>query len=216
MLPGLKHKEASQKQIHKDGKLLVNSLSLSPSEFPPSEAAAGGLSFIAIIEEGSLSKDITFGFLTNLQKKFFATFDPSSTDFAQLPYFGCGSFNGTLQKMMYEQGATQAGKQDALRTAQKEIEGVREIMTENIERVLERGERMDTLVLKTGQLGDNARDFRVRSRGLSRRMWWKNVRLMALLCLVIVFLLYLFIGFGCGLPGMSMHVLRRVIMLKFI
>ncbi len=102
---------------------------------------------------------------------------------------------------MLEQGATQAGQADALRTAQREIEGVREIMTENIERVLERGEHMSVLVDKTGRLGDNARDFRVRSRTLKRRMWWKNVKLMVLLCLVVLFLLYLFVGFGCGLPG---------------
>lgn len=103
---------------------------------------------------------------------------------------------------MLEQGSTQAGQQDALRTAQREIEGVREIMTENIERVLERGEHMSVLVDKTGRLGENARDFRVRSRTLKRRMWWKNVKLMVLLVLVVIFLLYLFVGFGCGLPGM--------------
>jgi hypothetical protein len=103
--------------------------------------------------------------------------------------------------MMVEQGGTQAGQQDALRTAQREIEGVREIMTENIERVLERGEHMSVLVDKTGRLGENARDFRVRSRTLKRRMWWKNVKLMVLLTLVIIFLIYLFVGFGCGLPG---------------
>jgi len=100
-----------------------------------------------------------------------------------------------------EQGGTQAGQQDALRTAQREIEGVREIMTENIERVLERGEHMSVLVDKTGRLGENARDFRVRSRTLKRRMWWKNVKLMVLLTLVVIFLIYLFVGFGCGLPG---------------
>lgn len=102
---------------------------------------------------------------------------------------------------MVELGGTDSGKDDALRTAQREIEGVREIMTENIERVLDRGERLDLLVDKTGRLGDTARDFRVRSRGLRRRMWWKNVKLMVLLVLVVVFLVYLFVGFGCGLPG---------------
>lgn len=104
---------------------------------------------------------------------------------------------------MVKQGGTHEGQQDALRTAQAEIEGVREIMTENIERVLERGERIDLLVDKTDQLGHNARDFRVRSRGLRRRMWWKNVKLMVLLALVVIFLVYLFVGFGCGLPGWS-------------
>ena len=51
-------------------------------------------------------------------------------------------------------------------------------MTENIERVLERGERMDLLVDKTDRLGVGAHDFRVRSRGLKRQMWWKNVSLI--------------------------------------
>jgi hypothetical protein len=60
---------------------------------------------------------------------------------------------------------------------------------------------MSVLVDKTGRLGENARDFRVRSRTLKRRMWWKNVKLMVLLCLVVIFLIYLFVGFGCGLPG---------------
>jgi vesicle-associated membrane protein 7 len=138
-----------------------------------------------------------------LEKKFFAEFDTSSTNFHDLPSYGCASFNGVLKKMMVEQGGTQAGQQDALRTAQREIEGVREIMTENIERVLERGEHMSVLVDKTGRLGENARDFRVRSRTLKRRMWWKNVKLMVLLTLVVIFLIYLFVGFGCGLPGKS-------------
>jgi hypothetical protein len=111
--------------------------------------------------------------------------------------------------MMLEQGGTQAGQQDALRTAQREIEGVREIMTENIERVLERGEHMSTLVDKTGRLGENARDFRVRSRTLKRRMWWKNVKLMVLLTLVVIFLIYLFVGFGCGLPGKFLAVISE-------
>ena len=44
--------------------------------------------------------------------------------------------------------------------------------TQNIEQVLERGERIDLLVDKTDRLGGSARDFRVRSRGLRRRMWY--------------------------------------------
>jgi vesicle-associated membrane protein 7 len=94
--------------------------------------------------------------------------------------------------------------EDVVAKAQREIDSVRGIMTENIERVLERGERIDLLVDKTAGLQTGAREFRVRSRGLRRRMWWKNTKLMILLVFVCVFLLYLFVGFGCGLPG-RMH-----------
>jgi vesicle-associated membrane protein 7 len=155
------------------------------------------------IAESELGRNIPFGFLYNLKSRFLQEFDPENTDFGSLPAYGCAGFNGQLKRMMVEQGATHEGQQDALRTAQAEIAGVREIMTENIERVLERGERIDLLVDKTDRLGTNARDFRVRSRNLKRRMWWKNIKLMVLLALVVVFLVYLFVGFGCGLPGWS-------------
>ena len=102
---------------------------------------------------------------------------------------------------MLSQGATEAGQRDAIRTAQTELDGARDVMTANISAVLERGERMDLLVDKTDRLGRGARDFRVRSRGLRRSMWWKNVKLMVLLVVVVLFLIYLFVGFGCGLPG---------------
>ena len=106
-------------------------------------------------------------------------------------------------------GTTEDGKQDAITNTQKEIDNVKGIMTENIERVLERGERIDLLVDKTDRLGVGARDFRIRSRGLKRRMWWKNVKLMVLLGVVVVFLIYLFVGAGCGLPGKQLLVVER-------
>lgn len=75
---------------------------------------------------------------------------------------------------------------DAIGNAKREIDDVRGIMTRNIEGLLERGERIDLLVDKTDRLGGSAREFRVRSRGLKRKMWWKNVKLMSLLAVVLV------------------------------
>jgi vesicle-associated membrane protein 7 len=150
-----------------------------------------------------LGRRISFGFLLEIKKQFLEQYPSDSTDFSTLPSYGCAAFNSQLKTIMVSQGTTEAGQNDAIRNAQQEIEDVREIMSENIERVLERGERIDLLVDKTDRLGGSARDFRVRSTGLRRRMWWKNVRLMALLVVVIIFLVYLFVGFGCGLPGKS-------------
>jgi vesicle-associated membrane protein 7 len=78
---------------------------------------------------------------------------------------------------------------DAIGNARREIEDVKGIMTKNIEGLLERGERIDLLVDKTDRLGGSAREFRVRSRGLKRKMWWKNVKLMALLATVLVLII---------------------------
>lgn len=125
-----------------------------------------------------------FGFLFEIRKRFFQQF-PASSDFGDMPNYGAGSFNAELKKLMIDYGTTSGGQSDAIGNAKREIDDVRGIMTKNIESLLERGERLDLLVDKTDRLGGSAREFRVRSRGLKRQMWWKNIKLMALLGLVI-------------------------------
>lgn len=137
-----------------------------------------------MIAESSLGRRIPFGFLFEIRKRFFAQLPPGSTDFAELSNYGAASFNADLRSLMVEYGTTSGGRDDAISTAQREIDDVRGIMTRNIEGLLERGERIDLLVDKTDRLGGSAREFRVRSRGLKRQMWWKNIKLMALMVLV--------------------------------
>ena len=139
-----------------------------------------------MIAESALGRRVPFGFLFEIRKRFFAQLPPETTDFADMPNYGAGSFNADLKGLMVEYGTTSGGRDDAITTAQREIDDVRGIMTRNIEGLLERGERIDLLVDKTDRLGGSAREFRVRSRGLKREMWWKNVKLMALLILVAV------------------------------
>ena len=162
-----------------------------------------------VIASSNFGRRIPFGYLVEIKKQFLSRYDAESTDFAAMPPYGAGDFNGQLKKLMVGYGTTEGGKQDAITNVQQDIDNVRGIMTENIERVLERGERIDLLVDKTDRLGVGAHDFRVRSRGLKRRMWWKNMKLMVLLGVVIVFLIYLFVGFGCGLPGEYQFAFRR-------
>lgn len=171
-----------------------------PSSSDPSSLSAAGLTYL-VISKADLGRSIPFGFLVEIKKRFLTSYDPERTTFSSLPAYGAAAFNAQLKNLMVEYGTTKAGQDDAVRNVQGEIENVRGIMTENIERVLERGERIDLLVDKTDRLGGSAADFRVRSRGLRRQMWWKNVRLMVLLVVVVVFLIYLFVGFGCGLPA---------------
>lgn len=57
-------------------------------------------------------------------------------------------------------------------------------MVHNIERVLERGERIELLVDKTDNLNQQAFAFKKRSTQLKRAMWWKNSKIMAMIVLV--------------------------------
>jgi vesicle-associated membrane protein 7 len=201
VLPKITH-STPQKLTYTHNNNYIHYIASAPSEYAPSHTSAGGLTFL-VIADSSLGRRIPFGFLVEIKKRFLEQFPVEDHDFASMESYGAGSFNSELKKLMVEYGTTQGGKQDAIANVQEEISNVQGIMSKNIESLLERGERIDLLVDKTDRLGGSAHDFRIRGRNLRRRMWWKNVRLMALLTMVVIFLIYLLVGFGCGLPGWS-------------
>jgi vesicle-associated membrane protein 7 len=177
ILPKIEHK-APEKLTYTHSQNFVHYIADAPSEHP-SSPTAGGLTYL-VVSHSDLGRRVPFGYLLEIKRRFLAEFPEAATDFEALPAYGAGAFNTTLKDLMREYGSTAAGKQDAISNVQAEIDNVRGIMTENIERVLERGERIDLLVNKTDRLGASASDFRVRSRNLRRKMWWKNVKVCRL------------------------------------
>ncbi|KAK0643576.1 synaptobrevin [Cercophora newfieldiana] len=186
ILPKISH-STPQKLTYTHGTYHIHYISEAPSSHP-SNPSAGGLTFL-VVADSTLGRRISFGFLVEVRNRFLARYPPTTTEFADLPDYGAAEFNTELRSLMVEYGTTGHGRDDAISNAQREIDDVRGIMTRNIEGLLERGERIDLLVDKTDRLGGSAREFRVRSRGLKRRMWWKNVKLMTLLGLVMALIL---------------------------
>jgi len=182
ILPKIDH-ATPQKLTYTHGTYHIHYISEAPSDHAENPSA-GGLVFL-VVADSTLGRRISFGYLVEVRNRFFSRYPAASTEFAELPDYGAGAFNADLRSLMVEYGSTAHGREDALTNVQREIDDVRGIMTRNIEGLLERGERIDLLVDKTDRLGGSAREFRVRSRGLKRRMWWKNVKLMALLGLVL-------------------------------
>jgi hypothetical protein len=64
-------------------------------------------------------------------------------------------------------------KADTISRVRGEIMEVKSIMIENVEKVLDRGERLDLLVGKTELLQGEAFAFRREARRLKHKMWWK-------------------------------------------
>ena len=201
ILPKIKH-DTPQKLIYTHNQHYIYYISDadSASSSDADDLSGEGLTYL-VVAKADLGRNVPFGFLVEVKKRFLKDYDPQRTGFASLPAYGAAAFNTSLKQLMVDYGTTKSGQNSAFANVQSDIDNVRGIMTQNIERVLERGERIDLLVDKTDRLGGSARDFRVRSRGLRRKMWWKNVKLMVLLGVVIVFLVYLLVGFGCGFPG---------------
>lgn len=85
-------------------------------------------------------------------------------------------------------------------SVQKKVDEVKNIMVENIEKVLERGEKLEVLQDKTDDLRFQAEKFQKTGRQLRSKFWWQNakmklvVALAVLLLIVVIFLLACFSG----------------------
>ncbi|KAL2120625.1 hypothetical protein VTJ04DRAFT_4652 [Mycothermus thermophilus] len=211
VLPKIDH-TSPQRLTYTHGTHHIHYLAASPSEYPPNQPTAGALTYLVVVDtsnagaaagpssgssSGSSSAHVaasrraSFAFLAELRRKFLATYPAETTDFSDLPDYGAAGFNGELRRLMVEFGraAAEGTDGDAISAVQREMDDVRGVMTRNIEGLLERGDRIQLLVDKTDRLGGSAREFRLRSRGLKRRMWWKNVKLMGLLGFVVLLIL---------------------------
>jgi vesicle-associated membrane protein 7 len=73
---------------------------------------------------------------------------------------------------------------DELVRAQTELNQVKDIMVQNVEQILSRGERIELLVDKTDTMASQATAFRRGARSVRRQMWWKNSKILALSVLV--------------------------------
>lgn len=89
---------------------------------------------------------------------------------------------------------------EKVRQVQKQVGEVMGVMQSNIEKVVDRGERLEDLQDKSDTLVDTATDFNTRARRLQKKMWWKNMRMK--MCVgFFIFLVILIIVLSVTLGG---------------
>ena len=63
------------------------------------------------------------------------------------------------------------------------------VMTENIDKVVKRGDALDDLSERSHLLENNTTVFRISATKLKRKLWWKNVKIWVCILFVIVVVL---------------------------
>ncbi|KAG6493918.1 hypothetical protein ZIOFF_048923 [Zingiber officinale] len=84
-----------------------------------------------------------------------------------------------------------------VKSSQSWDESVRNVMIENIDKVLGRGERLELLVDKTANMQGNTIRFRKQARRFRNTAWWRNIKLTIALILLIVIIIYVVLAFFC-------------------
>mmetsp|Transcript_42488 Transcript_42488/g.76193 ORF Transcript_42488/g.76193 Transcript_42488/m.76193 type:complete len:150 (-) Transcript_42488:280-729(-) len=141
-----------------------------------------------------MGRRLPFGFLDDVKQRFFSEYGSSTS--TAIAYEYNSDFSGQLaQRMDFWSNDPQA---DAIGRCKTDINEVKGIMVQNIEKVLDRGEKIELLVTRTDALQEESFAFRREARVVRRTFWWKNVRLGAFIGALILLLLYIGLATLCG------------------
>ncbi|CAN1131179.1 Putative vesicle-associated membrane protein 726 [Linum perenne] len=84
-----------------------------------------------------------------------------------------------------------------------QVSEVKGVMMDNIEKVLDRGEKIELLVDKTENLRSQAQDFRQQGTKMRRKMWFQNMKIKLIVLGIIIALILIIVLSICG--GFNCH-----------
>ncbi|KLO06249.1 vesicle-associated membrane protein [Schizopora paradoxa] len=154
----------------------------------------GGITYLVMADD-SVGRRLPFAFLAELQRRFSALPSPSSA--SDVPAYGLqGSFSPTIKELM--DTFNESPPEDEIDRAKGELAQVKDIMVQNVEQILSRGERIELLVDKTDNMAHQATAFRRGACTVRRQQFWRNGKIMILSILVGILILYMILAFSCG------------------
>ena len=162
--------------------------------------------FLAI-SDADFDRDLAFSFLTGVQNRFLRDFDVKEVATAE-PFGMQATFNGVLEREMRRRNdeadarararAQESEEPDRIERMRGEVEQVKGIMVQNIDAIMERGERMELLVDKAENLSNSSVSFRQASVRVRRKAWWENVKMRIVMAVVLVVIVYSIVSASCG------------------
>lgn len=138
---------------------------------------------------------IPFAFLEDIKAKFKLAYDSNVIQTA-IAFSMNNDFGRVLHKQMDYFNSPQA---DTISVVATKLDDVKNVMIENIEMVLERGEKLELLVDKSEELHQQAFKFQKSARQLKSAMIWKRVKLYTLIFVVVALIIWVITVIACGI-----------------
>ncbi|XP_076062902.1 uncharacterized protein LOC143037993 [Oratosquilla oratoria] len=88
-----------------------------------------------------------------------------------------------------------------LEEAQRQVEEVVGIMKSNVNRMMDREDKLNTLSQRADDLAAGAAEFQTTSRKLKRKYWWQNTKMTMILACVVVIVIIVIIVATVGVPS---------------
>ena len=136
---------------------------------------------------------VPFAFLDDVKSKFISMYgDKAQTAIA----FSLNKEFSKILKTQMEFFNSPSG--DSFSALNSKIDEVKNVMYENIESVLARGEKLEILVDKSEALQQEAFVFQRSARDLKSAMWWRQVKIYLLIFGVVALIILIISMVACG------------------
>ena len=153
-----------------------------------------GITFLCMADE-TTKRRITFAFLEDIKQTWREKY--GGVEQTALAFSLNDSFSPILKQRIDFFNVNPAA--DTIGRVQAQIETVKDAMVENIEKVLERGEKIELLVDKTDRLNQQAFKFERQSRTLQRDMMCRKYRNYCLILLIVSIIIIFIVFMACGI-----------------
>ncbi|BBN16564.1 vesicle-associated membrane protein 7 [Marchantia polymorpha subsp. ruderalis] len=159
-----------------------------------------GFTYLVVADE-DFGRQIPFAFLERVKEDFKRRYGGGRADTA-IAHSLDKEFGSKLKEHMTfcVEHPEEMNKLSKIKAQVSEVKG---IMMDNIEKVLDRGEKIEVLVDKTDNLRTQADNFQRQGRQLRRKMWLQNFKVkLIVLAIIIVVILIIWLsickGFKCN------------------
>ena len=154
-----------------------------------------GIIYSCVADEG-LNQWVSFIFLSNVKDKYVSKINgvASYQD----------DFHSTLGSEMTKannKNNQQYHGQDKIEEIKHEIESVKVVVLEAIEKAIEKGEKLDALDEKAQGLLDNALEFNEKAKKLKRKMLWARIKLTLIIVFIVLIVVYVIFSAICNFDG---------------
>lgn len=153
------------------------------------------------VSDSETTTRTAYGFLEEMKMKFREQFAGGSSNYpkgADLNPTVCAKFATHLAAgiRLFNENPNS----DKIGKLKLQIEGVKQVMLQNIDDIMERGDRIDNLVVATDNLQQSAETFEDNSRVLKKKMIMRNLMLIGGIVVALIILCLIISWIACGGP----------------
>lgn len=142
---------------------------------------------------------VAYKYLNELQQNLLKQYE--IIDLVQFNAYALQSlFEHTIETTQSQYNTTYGNTGDSkLQSINAQVDSVKNVMIENIDSVLARGDKIELLVTKTDMLSEESLKFKKQSKKLKLNYFMKNIRAWVAIALIVLALVYVIVASQCGI-----------------